>query len=412
MPITWKSKFNPEPIFKKIAGQISRSQDGYISFSGFEVHSHTPIIISMLDFPASARRINHVSLVWSALANVGENLNKKTFENAINEALKKNLATKIMPYHLIASISLSSKGMPKSIKIENTAIEFLTNNQKKKYVTHYELIKSNAREIVSTPENYSAIRIRASGKSAEIAAQEAIDTVDLFRGIACLYLNITMQWQIFSNGTTKPINKIRCGGTHTIHDTNGKPASEGVWVEMNFKPGELYEPENPESLLKAITRDIRWIHKSHYKDELKNSLIRYARAFDEPDPNTAFLKLWSSLENLVNSDSSNYDSMIKRCSFLYAERDYHKQVLEHLREYRNRSIHSGIETNDALTNCFLLQGYFRRAIHFYKHHYKIFSSLKEANEFLDLPHEQVDLQNRLKLIKRAIRYVSPKNKKS
>ena len=136
-------------------------------------------------------------------------------------------------------------------------------------------------------------------------------------------------------------------------------------------------------------------------------MSKYARAFDEPDSNTAFVKLWSALESLVTPGVADYDKMVKRCSFLYADGEYHKQVLEHLREYRNRSVHSGIEGEDARTNCFLLQEYFRTAIHFYLGNYTYFSDLNNANEFLDLPSDQEILAGKMKILRKAMKFIAP-----
>jgi hypothetical protein len=407
MPIVWKKKFNPDIIFNNVKKSISVSSDEKVSFSGFEVFENIPIIISMLDFPDSAEHINHATLVWSALAKSKDKLNKQVFLVEINALLNTELSTKMNKYALITSISVNSKEMPSSIKVADATIEFLTANQLAKFQSHKDAIKAHKLSVPVTPENYSSVRVIVKDKSPASAAQQAIDHIDLFRGLIALYENISMQIS-FGGDVPDPINLVRCGSRHTIHTLDGKIASDGIWYEPNFKPTKIHSPNNPPLLIKRIKADLALIEKKPFRKEIISSLIRYARAFDEADPNAAFLKLWSALENLTTPGKADYDALIKRCSFMYSEWEYHSQVLQHLREYRNASVHSGIEKGDARINCFQLQRYFRRAIDFYKYDHKEFQSLQAANEFLDLPSEPAKLQGRLKFIRKAIRFVSPK----
>jgi hypothetical protein len=289
----------------------------------------------------------------------------------------------------------------------DSSIRFLPNGIPKNYSVRRKILESHRIDIPDTPINYLPISIAVRDKSATAAAQQAIDQIDLFRGIAALYLNLAMQWDFGGKTSQDPINRVRCGGRHTIHTPDGNVAATTLWFEPNFRPAKLYAIENPTSLFKAIRRDLTSITKSPYVKELIAALIRYARAFDECDANSAFIKLWSALEMLTTPDIADYSKMTKRCSFLYTDMDYHHQVLEHLRDYRNRSVHSGIEGEDARANCFLLQQYFRTAVHFYKGNYREFSSLNDANDFLDLPSDFSILSARIKALRKAQKFITP-----
>lgn len=407
MSITWKKKFKPELIFQKIANARSVSPKGRVSFSGFEIHEHLPVLASMLDFPPAAERVNKSTLIWSALAQAKGALDKPSFETAINKALRKELSTSIKQYVLVTSLSISPKNAPRSIKVFDATIEFPPKGIPRSFNQRHELIKSHKLLIPDTPVGYLPVRIAIRDKSPTAAAQQAIDQLDLFRGLVALYVNFTMQLSLGGNSSYEPINHVRCGSRHTIHTPDGKIATEAVWFEQNFRPAKIYEIKDSVKLFKRIKRDLGRIARSPYRKELTNALIKYARAFDEPDANTAFVKLWSALESLTTPGIADYDKLVKRCSFLYTNSEYHQQVIEHLREYRNRSVHSGIEGDDARTNCFLLQDYFRSVLHFYKENRKAFSSLTEANEFLDLPADGTILTARLKALQKAIRFITP-----
>lgn len=45
---------------------------------------------------------------------------------------------------------------------------------------------------------------------------------------------------------------------------------------------------------------------------VKDSIVRYVRALDDPDMQSCFHKLWSVLEQLTVTGSSNYNTTIRR----------------------------------------------------------------------------------------------------
>ena len=143
-----------------------------------------------------------------------------------------------------------------------------------------------------------------------------------------------------------------------------------------------------------------------YGELLQSSLIRYVRALDENEANTAFLRLWGALESLTTPGVANYDCLVKRCSFIYAESAYHRQVLEHLREYRNASVHAGEESNKARTHCFQLQRYYRDLFWFHIRNFDFFQSIDEANFFLDSSEDKETLIRQMEIIKKALKFKS------
>jgi len=117
-------------------------------------------------------------------------------------------------------------------------------------------------------------------------------------------------------------------------------------------------------LTKNFHQFFKRLDECKYKKVLNDALLRYVRALDEKDHNSAFIRLWGALESIAAPSESNYESITRRCAFLFKEAEYHKQVLEHLREYRNKSIHAGDQSERAKTFCFQLQYYFRELILF------------------------------------------------
>ena len=200
------------------------------------------------------------------------------------------------------------------------------------------------------------------------------------------------------------------GGMHTLHHNSGKLVSEDVfWYELDYKERASLSASDVKR--KKAARFFNHVYKriELHKDRhiIKDAIIRYVRAFDGSDKNFALQKTWSALESLMAPSENNTDLVVRRCSFMFRDRDYHHQVLEHLKDYRNRSVHTGRSIENPNDYCYQVQKYFRQAIIFHAANSTDFSSLREANEFLDLPDSIKDLERKKMLIEKAIKFLTP-----
>ncbi|WMO13505.1 hypothetical protein [Pseudoalteromonas piscicida] len=203
----------------------------------------------------------------------------------------------------------------------------------------------------------------------------------------------------------RPINKVRLGSAHTVHKDSGKVASDNFWYEPNFSSATVFKPQKTDVYARSCKWALERLADIPYGMTLKDALLRYVRALDEKDQNVALIRLWGALEVIAAPSEANYDLVTRRCAFLFAEYAYHKQVLEHLREYRNSNVHSGDQSEKAKSSCYQLQFYFYHLILFHLKNQGEFSSLDEANSFLDLPTKKETLQNKKRLIEKAINFV-------
>jgi len=205
-------------------------------------------------------------------------------------------------------------------------------------------------------------------------------------------------------GDWQPINTIRLGTYHTIHEDNGKIPIKTMWYEPNFVKAKLLKIKKIKQYAKIYRVALEQLKKSNYCNEIEDALVRYVRAFDEKDLNLALVRLWSAFELLVAPGINNYDLITERCSFLFTENAYHKQILEHLREYRNSNIHACDGNENITTNCYQLQFYFKKLIFFHLNKGGDFLNIEEANNFLSLPKGVERLKKEKKLIEKAIKY--------
>jgi len=408
MPVTWKKspRFKPAVVLERIASVRTVNPEGGASFSGFELEDCLPALQSMMNFPDAASEVDAANLVWRGLAKVKQELTPTTFLAAVNAELAEKLATRERTYYLLTSISIDSRDIPKTLSVAGSKITFSPSRYPTRFIKpRAELLRSHKVPIAEDPSNYCRVVVRVKAKAEKVAVSRALRAIDLQRALWCLMGNSRMQLA-FGSPALEPINTVRLGSRHSIHVEDGKSATDGLWFEPNFTPAKLFRPDKPA----VVQSNSRWalshIQASKYGDKIVTALLRFVRAFDETEANTAFLRLWGALETLTTPGQADYDRLVQRCAFLFKDTDFHRQLLEHLREYRNASVHAGEESDRARTHCFQLQLYFVNLIWFHLRHANAFASLDEANEFLDLPVNKVALQNRLLLTKRALKFIA------
>lgn len=404
MLISWKKNKNLKPavILDSIEAIRTVSPEGRISFSGFELDDALPALQSMLEFPPAAIDVDKSVLVWKALATITTKLTPAAFESAIKTEFATQNATRDSDYHILTSVSLCPNGLNRRTTIDGSTIRLLDAEFPKKYGNRTEAIARAKIPVDPTPKGYARIVIRVHAKSPYGAVTKALRTIDLQRAILCLLCNYQMEYRGIE---WIPINVIRLGGCHTVHYPNGKMATETVWFEPSFTEAPIYHLPQDNALQKNLSYALRRLFKSKYVAQLSDALLRYARALDERDQNNAFIKLWGAVEALTNPSIANYDLVVRRCSFLYRDTLYHRQILEHLREYRNQSVHAGDQSYAAKVHCFQLQSYFFRLIFFHLDNAHEFASLDEANQFLDLSTDKDTLLKQKRMRLKPLRFV-------
>ncbi|GLH68416.1 hypothetical protein [Geothrix edaphica] len=406
MPVEWKKapRFKPAVILKKIEGVRSINPEGGVSFSGFELEEYLPTLQSMLEFPAAAVDVSASTLVWRGLTKVGTELTPESFLAAINKELKEQLATKEESNTFLTSLSLDSRNASQRITINGSKVQILSGDYARRFKSRNELLKMYSREVEPTPMSYCKVAVNIKAKSPAAAVSKAFRVLDLQRSLWCLMGNSRMQ-MTFGKPSLEPINVVRLGSEHTLHLSSGEPAFDGIWFEPGFSEASVFRMEKPD----VIKLNSRWARRRvaicPYGEHLASSLVRFVRALDHSDANTAFLRLWGAIEALTTPGQADYDKVVRRCSFIFKDALFHRQVLEHLREFRNANIHAGEESDSARTHCFQLQLYYVNLIWFHIRNATFFRSLDEANAFLDSPSNLKDLTRKIQLTRKAIRFI-------
>ncbi|CAN5716324.1 hypothetical protein BH10PSE18_BH10PSE18_08220 [soil metagenome] len=402
--IRWKPNCNPDLILKKMQDSRVINEDGSgITFKGFALSANRHILETLLIYPDSLDDVDISESIYAALLKTPQ-LSKDSVLSEIKKTIKIALAKPTVDFNVLTSISVHPNKLPQSITIQGCRILFTGYQYPRKFRSRENPEVASRLPQIVQPRDYTRVVIKASAKTARGAMARAMKSIDIFRGIFNLQVNTHLE--IFS--TTRnwtPLNKVRLGPLHTIHKTSGEIEIGTLWYEPIFERQDVWNKDS-----KLILRNMRFffraIRGTSANTKLVGSLIRFARALDEKDNNVAFIKLWSALESLTSPAGVNEDT-VRRCAVIYSDAEYHRQVMEHLRNYRNHSVHVGDPTENPRPHCMTLQNYFREIFWFYVKTAREFNDIAEANAFLDLPTNMEYLLRRQKLLKKAIAFFSP-----
>jgi|SRR5680860_155529 len=115
----------------------------------------------------------------------------------------------------------------------------------------------------------------------------------------------------------------------------------------------------------------------------------------------SFLRLWGVLEQLAHTRKDGYKVTIKRASFLFADREYHRLILTHLQNYRNETVHAGIDGHDIEAYMYQLKRYVEKALQFHLGSRFGFTSKEQAAKFMDLPDDMSQIDESIKIMRHA-----------
>lgn len=413
MTASWveeKKGYNPVDIAQRLESRRIINDDGSVAF-GLDLLMHsddTLLLQSMLKLSAWIPDLEKSRIVRQATFKAGEKgaITADSLLKACNDLERQYLRQPPKRYQIVASISINTSCRLKRYVISGCAIRFTSRLSKAFYTAHEKILYEARYSLIGAPpKHYTYSKIGVSAKSVADAANQALDGIDLLRGIWNLYFN-RGGWR-HSSGKRKPVNCIVLGPVHSLHLNTGALATDSWWYQPEYTgPIDPFSPKNKQGSMYTFTENVRnCLKKSKYADKLQSALIRYVRALDLTDWEDSFLRLWGTLEQLTNTVDGNHTVTVRRASIMWEDRKYHRQILNHLREYRNRSVHQGSESHDIEGLVYQVKRYVELTLEFHLGSYASFHSMGHAAEFMDLPDDKKSLDRRLATLKFAKKYL-------
>lgn len=408
---TWNPGFEPSVLTERIERTKSVSSDGKASFSGFEHTEHASVLGSLLrlngEIPESqARKI--LNLACFAAAGAGTVTPDSLRAQA--EALEKTyLRTPKVRFRLITSISAEFATEPLTFRSGTTELCFGRRPTRRAERQHLEKVKDAKPSIYGElPSFYSPALALVSARNPDEAATQALDEIDLFRAIWNFWRNRSQGIRI-SSGKRAPVNTIILGPIHTLHTLNGELATDAWWYEPTYLgPVSLWRDAQRGTKMLAFTKTVRAsLRKLPYRSAIESALVRYVRALDSRDWNSAFLELWSILEALTGTTlTDSHKVTVRRSAFLFKNPEYAIQVLNHLRNYRNTAVHGGQERQNVEPIMYQAKNFVEALLEFHLARAGQFESLVDVASFLDLPPGLAEIDRQLARLKAVRKYVA------
>lgn len=409
----WSTKsknFKPEIILDKIIESASLTSDERVSYDSI-YFEFKDILLNMIEFmncdqlaPETRSYVFDLALNnYTKVALTVRKSNKNDLITKINSSLKDHLKKPSQEFHLVTSLSLEGPLPITQISTGNIKLKLHTSGIPKKYRARKKFDLQWNKNYEHSPEHYTGVVVSVQARSTTDAFYAALDYLDFIRGVLSFYSNPGFSISL-SGRRSGAINRIRLGGMHTLHHPNGSLAIDQYWYEIEeLKENTFtFKEETLKQTSSAIRKIINRICNIQGGERLRDGIIRYTRALDEKDSDYSIIKLWGALESVVNENDNN-DILIRRCSYIYKDHDLVKQILETAKVYRNRNVHAGVSSPSADHISYQIHRIFRSLIFFYVGN-KDFKSLKEANSFLDSPILDGDIDRKIYLLKKAVRF--------
>lgn len=370
-----------------------------------------------LEFPQDSVWFRKKSLIVKAINNIKgmatENATlSEIFLDELNKLYNAKTSSRSSDYYLLSGLSIIVDDLnaeSAAIRIGDADITFYRGDLPSDFDSDESTIQLMARKYGlnveeykdKEAEKYTKVVIKVKSIAPEFAAYDAIFYLDCLRGLLNLEKNPLSS---DSSALLKPINSIRSSAFFVMYDKSHKVVHDlHIW-DRNYvtciRPVSM-SINQIFSLTNEFTQKVN-VYQNKSKKEFLLAISDYARALDECDVDAALVKLWSILERLLGFENT-YDKIIKRCASMYKDdKKFHETYLTCVKEVRNLLVHGRHENVNTRIYCEYLQRLFKHLIGFYIANEVGFYSIREANEYLDLPRDIETLQRRAKHVKHAI----------
>jgi hypothetical protein len=409
-----RDHINLSKITSKIEACKTIDKSLNVSFRSDDFNNYRTILYNFLKVSELIPNLEKKRILNKALFECGK-VGSITPDNLILEIRK--FETQYFKNPLKRFVLLSYFSIPRQVKIKdfkenNKLIKFplsLSNKFIEEANKIYDVAKHSIN--VEPPKYYSFTKIFVYARTPIEAAKEALNFLDYFRSIWNLAINRNQNDRQSFGGPPKPINRFFVGPISTLHDLNGNIAVEMWWYDSEHRtPVSNYDPTKDLTGIYEYESFVRKrLKKITYRNKIINAIINYGRALDSINHRNTFLNLWCVLEQLTfTAPKDGYNITIDRLSFLFENREYHKVVLEQLRNLRNIFTHQNqSEDNEILeTILFQLKNYVELLIEFHLNMGFKFDNPNEALQFLNSPYNLKDIKKKLGLLKLAEKFIN------
>jgi hypothetical protein len=405
---TWLNTHYLEPLFKRINSIRRKTDEGEISFLGFDFYSICEVLASYVKFQPSGQTQKFKNFVASALSkkNNRNDITHEEFLVELNILITKEAAKPPNKFVVASMISMKGTFPNRPIAMGNSKIVIGRFPSKRISSQHFEWIwdsralmmlegKIRERNESSVTLCYTPITISVYGTDEFSAYQMAWEQAERLRALLNFRQN-QLHVKLYGGGNGAPANEIRWELIHTVHEVGRQPDGPVFWYETDYQQvTRAFNIDNSRidffSFVKVAVKALR---DNPLQDIVWEALVRYCRALDRTDHPLAFRELWSVLELLTSAEAGAgaHAKIPSKIASMYRDARYHEAVLNHLRMKRNEITHSGVNTSNAERLLVECKFYVEKAINHLIYNPFKFQTIQEFSEFLSLPNDEAGLR--------------------
>jgi hypothetical protein len=398
-------KYDLDELGRRIQAAKAEVTDERIAFHAFAIGNVQSVLETCIDFPEIIPEVDRATIIWRGIMRAAETapFDGTTLEKCLRSAETDYLRQPLQDYILASSMTFEYFSELRRTTIDDITITFspALPDRFSRENLHRAIERATA---IQRADRLAVVRTRVRARTEAAAVDRALECADFLRGIWNFWINyhMTMSYGV----PLGPINNLTWGPVHTLHNVHGALVSQTVWSEPKHQQSDrLYKLKLSAAAVRDTERRVRQrLTRLQYGNELRALFVRYCRALDLVDHETAFNKLWSVFEHLAGA-IGEYDKLIRRTIFLYngEERDLVRLILEHLRDVRNGLVHSDRRPHSLYTYLYQLKWFVETLFFFHLDEGHKFSSLSAAGEFLSLSPDERFLRKRIAELQKAVR---------
>ncbi|SEI13141.1 hypothetical protein SAMN05660691_04051 [Rheinheimera pacifica] len=405
MNIHWDNKQPPDSLISDIKDYIKVGDDGRVSYTigvEFQIDALFGKVIHRYELDDNVLYKNFHSAVMEAFQS---SKLKKPDEilSIFKRKCDKSLSVK-KKYYLLTSISLRNSFIPKRRTINNCIISFYKNIPAKYKKSRSELIEKHSELKLSEQKNYVFVVVSVIAPDVSTAFKIGINSLDVVRSILQIGFKKSIRFlspQVQHKYSTNSI--LSLGQVHTLHTESGSAAFLNIWYEPDFTNKEASRIQNFPLTESNLTSWLNKLKRNPFRQHLLISLTSYINALDRSDQEFRFMKLWSVIEKLVNTDDTKM--IIKRVSFFYDDRAVAREVLNSLRQARNVNVHAGVKPINVEMKNFTLCGFIEDLFRFFINNPFKYDNLQKVIDFISLPTELQSIDQQIQNLKAVKKFI-------
>ncbi|SRR6266581_3413694 len=395
MPVRWVDGNKARVVVDRLASVLGLNENGEVTLPiGPDFEAGSGVLANLFPFEATILEKRRLALTERAVLDCVKS-SGLTVDALLHELAKSQttyLRKPLNQFILLSSVSVNLSPRLVARRMSGCHISF--RRFRPRGFTNPDTLRDGGGHFGEAPTDYTVVKVAVEAREPEDAVTYALDAVDLLRALWNFALGYG-KWRVSMGGPgSPPVNIVLLGPIHTLHHRSGKPAYTGHWWDPTYVRAITPTSLSPSSFT-FEHRARRRLSRSPLGTELSALFLEYVRALDDRLLNAAFVKLWGVLELITASSGMSHEVTVRRGSFLFTERDFFRLCLGHLKDWRNKIAHRGVEADDAEHMLYQLKSFVDPLIRFLLDHHLAFKSLEEFGQFLDLPTDSAILRKRL-----------------